>query len=51
MAFKVAAAGKPLQTAPPYVGTRVGVRGGNGKYRRWRASGRCAHLDHRFPLK
>jgi len=27
------------------MGTRVDTRGGNGEYRRRRASGRCAHLD------
>jgi len=45
MTYEVSAAAKPPQTTPLYIGTRVDTREGNGECRRWRDSGRCAHLD------
>ena len=51
LAYEVAPEAKPPQVNPHHMGTRVDTRAGNGEYRRRRASGRCAHLDRRFPLK
>jgi len=45
MTCEVSAAAKPPQTTPLYIGIRVDTREGNGECRRWRDSGRCAHLD------
>ena len=47
LAYEVAAAAKPPQTTPLYLGTRVDTRGRNGQYRRRRAVGALASfLSH-----
>jgi len=46
MTYEVSASAIPPQTAPVLTGVCVKTRGGYGEYRRRRASGRCAHVDH-----